>query len=159
MEILLLLLLVVSAAALYVPEIIKGRALDSPIDTISDFRRGMNALGTSSQGYRPSIDHRGVYSASGQNEPEPYVRRSPYSDYDDEDDVDFIPYPSNKARMQMETRRQRILLLLWMVALATAVTALIPSIRWIIPLHIVVLLLLAGYTLMVVILPGRDRRR
>jgi hypothetical protein len=156
LEILLLLLLLVGAGVIFLPEILKERALDSPVDTISDFKRGMTVLATSTHNQKPSA---GRYYASVGGDPEPYVRRSHYTDRDDFPTEDFIPYPSNKARAEMETRRSRIIALLLVITLATGILAIIPSIRWIIPLHIAMLLILAIYIGLVILLPHYDRHR
>lgn len=161
MEILLLLLLVVVAAVLYLPEIIKERALDSPLDTVSDFRRGMTALAVSTSNYKPSREGMTFYSPSS-NDPEPYFRQRSYDDYDssyEDYDSEFIPYPSNKARAQMQTRRQRIMVVLLIVALGTGIMTLVPNLKWILPLHIGVLVILAGYALLVILLPYYNRYR
>jgi len=42
---------------------------------------------------------------------------------------------------------------LLIIALGTGILTLIPKIRWIIPIHIAVLLMLAGYLLLVMLLP------
>lgn len=158
MEILLLLLLMVSAAALYLPEILKERALDSPVDTVSEFRRGMTAIAVSTHNYQP-----GMYSYSprgGGGEPEPYVRRNHYRETEFESDSgdDFIPYPSNRAKAEMETRRQRIMVILWIIALGTGILTLLSSLEWMIPVHIAILVLLAGYTMLAVVLPHYNKR-
>ena len=58
----------------------------------------------------------------------------------------------------METRRQRIMVTLLIIALGTGILTLIPKIRWIIPIHITVLVVLAGYSLLVMLLPYYERR-
>lgn len=159
MEILLLLLLMVSAAALYLPEILKERALDSPLDTVSEFRRGMTAIAVSTHNYQP-----GMYSYSprgGGGEPEPYIRRNQYRDAELDrgfEDDDIIPYPSNRAKAEMETRRQRVMVILWIIALGTGILTLLSSLKWMIPVHIVILVLLAGYTMLAVVLPHYNKR-
>jgi len=161
LEILLLLLLMISVAVLYLPSIMKERALGSPLDTVSDFRRGMLALASSTRRIGPRMARRYDYSPSSQNEPEPYFRRSRYGDDADyareEDSEDFIPYLSNKSQALMETRRQRIMMSLLIVALGTGILALIPKLKWILPIHVVVLVLLATYTLLVIFLPYYNR--
>jgi hypothetical protein len=159
LEILLLLLLLVSAGVIFLPGILKERVLGSPIDTISDFRRGMIALAISTHNYKPA--QRSYYaSASGGSDPEPYVRRSYYSDQDNAHyDDDFMPYPSNKAKGEMETRRNRIIALLLVVTLSTGICAIVPKLRWIIPLHIMMLLVLTIYIGLVILLPHYERRR
>ena len=154
MEILLLLLLLLVAGLLFLPEFLKERVLDSPVDTVSDFRRGMAALAVSTHNYG-----RGHYAYSS-GDPEPYVnvRRSHYTEQID-DSEDFIPYPSTRARHEMVTRRNRVLALLLVVVLATGIMALIPSIKWIIPLHIIMLVILAGYIALAILMPHADRRR
>lgn len=158
MEILLLLLLLVVAGAVFLPDMLKERVLDSPVDTISDFRRGMIALAISTRNDRPK---QGAYYAVAGGEPEPYVRRSSYS-RDRENDYleeEFIPYPTNKARAEMVNRRNRIIALLLVVTVATATLAVIPSLRWIIPVHLVLLLILAIYIGLSILLPHYDNRR
>jgi len=45
------------------------------------------------------------------------------------------------------------------IALGTGIMTLIPRIRWIIPIHIAVLVMLAGYLLLVMFLPYYASRR
>ncbi len=156
MEILLLLLLVASAGVFFLPDILRERTLDSPIDTISDFKRGMTVLAVSTHNYEPA---RGQYYASAGGQPESYVRRGSYSDRDDSSDSEIMPYPRNKVHAEMETRRSRIIALLLVVTLATGIAAIIPGIRWIIPVHITMLLILAIYIGLVILLPNFERRR
>jgi len=70
LEILLLVLLAASVAVIFVPELMKERSLDSPIDTITDFRRGMVALAIST--------HNSERYRAQRYEPEPYFRRNQY---------------------------------------------------------------------------------
>lgn len=156
MEILLLLLLLVVAGALFLPDILKEHVLGSPVDTISDFKRGMMALAISTHNYNPGD---GAYYSSV-NEPEPYVRRGSYpkeTGYDNEED--FIPYPSNKARAEMVNRRNRIIALLLVVTVITGILAVVPSLRWIIPLHLGLLLIMAIYIGLSILLPHYETRR
>lgn len=157
MEILLLLLLMLSAGLLFVPGFLKERALDSPVNTVSDFRRGMAALAISTHNYKRS----GQYMYSRSSEPEPYVnvRRSHYTEQVDDHSESFVPYPSTRRQHQMETRRNRVIALLLVVALATGIMAIIPSLKWIIPVHIVMLVILAGYIALAILLPHAERRR
>jgi len=152
MEILLLLLLMLSAGLLFLPEFLKERVLDSPVNTVTDFRRGMDALAVSTHNYG-----RGHYAYSS-GDPEPYVRRSHYTEQIDDSD-DFIPYPSTRARHEMVTRRNRVLAMLLVVVLATGIMALVPSLKWIIPLHIILLVILAGYIALAILMPHAERRR
>ncbi|HEY5494344.1 MAG TPA: hypothetical protein VIK15_07100 [Candidatus Anoxymicrobiaceae bacterium] len=152
MEILLLLLLMLSAGLLFLPEFLKERVLDSPVNTVTDFRRGMAALAVSTHNYG-----RGHYAYSS-GDPEPYVRRSHYTEQIDDSD-DFIPYPSTRARHEMVTRRNRVLAMLLVVVLATGIMALVPSLKWIIPLHIILLVILAGYIALAILMPHAERRR
>ncbi len=157
MEILLLLLLLAVAGAIFLPDMLKERVLDSPVDTISDFRRGMMALAISTHNYRPT---RGAYYSVAGNEPEPYVKRSSFpreNDYYEEDE--FIPYPSNKARAEMVNRRNRIIALLLVITVATAILAIIPGLHWILPVHLVLLLIMAIYISLSILLPHYERRR
>lgn len=158
MEIILVLLLLIGAGALLLPDILRERVLDSPVDTISDFRRGMTALAVSTHNYKPV---RGGYyfSAPGGGEPDPYVRRSYYPEHDDNYEDDFVPYPSNKGRAEMETRRSRIIALILVAALGTGVLALIPKLRWVIPLHLVILVILAAYIGLAILLPHYEKHR
>ena len=153
MEILLLALLVISAGVIIVPQVLRQRAADSPLDSVTDFHRGMSALAISTRQYEQRVKEQQYLRAERQGDTEPYVRRSQYGEYEEKDDDDFIPYPSNKAHVEMETRRQRIMVTLLIIALGTGILTLIPKIRWIIPIHIAVLLMLAGYLLLVMILP------
>jgi len=150
----LLALLVISAGVIIVPQVLRQRAADSPLDTVTDFHRGMSALAISTKQYEQRVKGQQYVRAERQGDTEPYVRRSQYGEYEEEyDDDDFAPYPSNKARVEMETRRQRIMVTLLIIALGTGILTLIPKIRWIIPIHIAVLLMLAGYLLLVMLLP------
>ncbi|MBU4239966.1 MAG: hypothetical protein KKE79_09125 [Actinobacteria bacterium] len=161
MEIILLLLLMVSAGVFFLPGILKERALNSPLNTVSDFRRGMTALAISTNEPDRVVEQTCYsYSARGQNDPEPYIRRRDYVEYEETDlDEDFIPYPSNKARAAMETKQHRIIALLLIVALGTGIASLFPSLGWIIPLHIAILVILAAYTFVVILLPSYNRQR
>lgn len=152
MEILLLLLLMLTAGLVFLPEFLKERVLDSPVNTVTDFRRGMAALAVSTHNYG-----RGHYAYSS-GDPEPYVRRSHYTEQIDDSD-DFIPYPSTRARHEMVTRRNRVLAMLLVVVLATGIMALVPSLKWIIPLHIILLVILAGYIALAILMPHAERRR
>lgn len=154
LEILLLLLLMLGAGVVFLPGFLKERSLDSPLETVSDFRRGMTALAVSTHNHQP----RGQYFARA-SEPEPYVRRGHYSDHLDERSEEFVPYPSTRARADMETRRNRVLAMLLVLALTTAIIALIPNMKWIIPLHIVVLVILASYIALAILVPHTQRRR
>jgi hypothetical protein len=158
LEILLLVLLVVGAGILIVPQVLRQRVLDSPLDTITDFHRGMTALAPSTREYEPRVKGRYFMGSNSQSDREPYVRRSSYGEREDDYDEDIIPYPSNRARIDMETRRQRIMVTLLIIALGTGILTLIPKIRWIIPIHITVLVVLAGYSLLVMLLPYYERR-
>jgi len=151
MEILLLLLLMLAGGLLFLPEFLKERVLDSPVNTVTDFRRGMAALAVSTHNY-------GGHYAYSSGDPEPYVRRSHYTEQID-DSEDFIPYPSTRARHEMVTRRNRVLALLLVVVLATGIMSLIGSLKWIIPLHIVLLVILAGYIALAILMPHAERRR
>ncbi|PKQ27650.1 MAG: hypothetical protein CVT63_06870 [Candidatus Anoxymicrobium japonicum] len=154
MEILLLLFLVLGAGVVFLPEFLKERELNSPVDTVSDFQRGMMTLALSTHTYQP----RGHYH-SQTSESEPYFRRSRYTEqFDDAPDI-FVPYPSNKARINMETRRNRILGLLLIVVLSTAIMGLIPGLKWIIPLHIGILTILAIYIALAILVPHKEIRR
>lgn len=162
MEILLLLLLLVVAGALYLPEILKERTLDSPLHTVSDFHRGMNALAWSTHhGPDGSPDgSRGYYqSVYGQNEPEPYVRRSRY-EYDSAGYPEEItPYPVNRARRQMEARRHRVIAALLMIEIAAGILALFPSLGWMVPVLLGLTVITAGYIFLTVLNPGGSGRR
>lgn len=154
MEIFLLLLLMITAGAFFLPGILKERALDSPIDTISDFRRGMTALAISTH------NHDNLYFSHGQEETESYFRRREYrGEFEDDYYEDVIPYPRNKARAEMEVRRHRITAGLLIVVLASGIASLIPGLDWVLPFHIAMLVLLAGYIFLVILLPGYNRRR
>lgn len=160
MEIILLLLLLVVAGALYLPEILKERTLDSPLHTVSDFHRGMHALALSTHHNDATGGNQGYYYSSyGQNEPEPYIRRGRYEDHDDGKPEDFIPYPTNRARIQMEQRRHRVIAILLVMELATGIMALFPTMRWIVPVAVGIVVITAGYIFLTVLLPGRGRRR
>lgn len=160
MEVLLLLVLLIGAGALLMPGFLRERILDSPVDTISDFRRGMTALAISTHNYKPIKS--GYYLSSTGGDPEPYVRRSSYGSFDEEpyreDREDMVPYPSNRTRAYMETRRSRIIAILLVVTLFTGICAIIPNLRWIIPFHLTMLLVLAIYIGLVILLPHYERR-
>jgi len=161
LEIILLLLLVVGAGGVFLPGILKERALDSPLDTVSDFRYGMAVLGISTNGSDRVLEQTySSHSTRGQNDPEPYFRRNSFVEHEDEPlDEEFMPYPSNKAHASMVTKQHRIIALLLIVALGTGIAALFPGLKWIIPFHIAILVILAAYTFMVVLLPSYDRQR
>lgn len=154
MEILLLLLLMLAAGLLFVPGFLKERMLDSPVSTVSDFKRGMTALAVSTHNYSPNN-----YLYSRSSEPEPYIRRSHYTEQLDDHSEDFVPYPTNKRHAEMEARRNRVIALLLLLALSTGIIALIPKVKWIIPLHIVILIVLAGYIALAILLPHAQSRR
>ncbi len=156
MEILLLLLLMLIAGLFFIPGFLKERALGSPVDTVSDFRRGMTALAVSTHNYKPSRN----YAYSRSPEPEPYVnvRRSHYTEQLDDHADSFVPYPSARRHKEMETRRNRVIALLLVIALATGIMAIIPGIKWIIPVHIVVLVVLAGYIALALLMPRSEQR-
>jgi len=59
----------------------------------------------------------------------------------------------------MIARRNRIIASLVTVALATGILILIPKLRWLIPLHVVVLIITAGYIFLVILKPQFDGRR
>ena len=154
-------LLVVGAGVLFLPGILKERALDSPLDTVSDFRYGMAVLGISSNGSDRILEQTySSHSARGQNDPEPYFRRNSFVEQEDEPlDEEFMPYPSNKAHASMVTKQHRIIALLLIVALGTGIAVLFPGLKWIIPFHIAILVILAAYTFVVVLLPSYNRQR
>lgn len=159
MEILLLLLLVVGAAVIFLPEVFREKALDSPLDTVSDFRRGMTALALSAEGYESNMNRHYGYQPRTHNEPEPYVRRNDYGGTWEAEEREIVPYPSNRSRVQMEVRRQRIMIAFLMIALATGIVALVPSLDWMLPVHIAILVIFAAYSLLVVLLPHQNRYR
>ena len=157
MEILLLLLLLVAAGALLLPGLLKEHELDSPLSTVSDFRRGMTALAPGTHNLKPASGH--YYLSAPEGGSEPYVRRSSYSDKAEESNEEgFVPYPSNRARTEMETRRGRIIAVLLAITLATGICALIPKLRWIMLLHLSMLLILSIYIGLVILLPYYDNR-
>ena len=148
-------LLAASVAVIFVPELMKERSLQSPIDTVSDFRRGMAALAISTHNYRSGS------SPAQKYEPEPYFKQNHYgSGYSSDDGVgeEVIPYPRTRRHMESETRKHRILVTMWIIVLSTSFLTLIPKLRWVIPLHIVLLVLLAAYSMAVIILPYYRRR-
>jgi hypothetical protein len=164
LEVLLLILLLAVAAVILLPDILKERTLQSPLNTVSDFHRGMHALAasthTAARGIGGETDHAGYYYSVYGDNPEPYVRRSQYSDsHDDPYADDFVPYPRSRARSEMIARRNRIIASLVTVALATGILILIPKLRWLIPLHVVVLIITAGYIFLVILKPQFDGRR
>jgi hypothetical protein len=117
----------------------------------------MVALAISTHNYKPG--RTGYYFSSGGGDPEPYVRRSSYSTSEEQTyQDDIVPYPTNRARAEMETRRSRIIAILLMVTLVTGICAIIPNLRWIIPLHLTMLLVLAIYIGLVILLPHYERR-
>jgi len=60
--------------------------------------------------------------------------------------------------VEAETRRNRILVTMWVVVLATSFLMLVPSLKWVIPLHITLLVLLAVYSIAVIVLPSYRKR-
>lgn len=161
MEILLLLLLLIVAGALYLPEILKERILDSPLHTVSDFHRGMDALAWSTHHSPAGSPGRGqgcYQSVYSQNEPEPYVRRGRYDYADGGYDEDFVPYPVNRARMQMEKRRHRVIAILLVLELVAGVMALFPTLGWMVPVMFGLTAITAGYIFLTILGPGGNRR-
>ncbi|MBN1290131.1 MAG: hypothetical protein JXA49_10910 [Actinobacteria bacterium] len=155
MEFFLLLLVAVIAVWLFVPELIRNYEVNSPINTISDFHKEMVALAVSTDNFKTG---RYNYSPPGERNPEPYVRHGTFDSSDNKGDDEFIPYPSDRNSNLMETRRNQITALLLIFALATGITILIPSFRWVIPLHISALVLLSGYMCLTMLLPFITRR-
>lgn len=90
MEVLLLLIFLAFAGTLLLPELLKEKIFDSPVDSISDFRRGMTVLAANTNEYRHAV---GEYYASS-------TERSAYyggyggaaGDYDDYDDDPYRDY-------------------------------------------------------------------
>jgi hypothetical protein len=163
LEVLLLILLLVVAVAVFLPDILRERMLESPLDTISDFHRGMRALAWSTHNTDPRTEagyaRNGLYySTGGHNDPEPYVRRSQYQDRLDEYSDDFIPYPRNRARMEMIARRNRIIAALLVVVLSTGILVLVPKLKWVIPLHVFILVVMSIYIFVVILRPQNGRR-
>lgn len=158
MEILLLLLLLASAGLLYLPEVLKERTLDSPLDTVSDFRRGMSAIATSTHNYQPGFDGKVYYSPMRDSGTEPYIKINSFSSAD-EDSGDFAPYIRSHSHEEMLTRQKRIIALLLIVMLGTGIAAAIPSLRWVVPLHLAVLVITAGYIFLVMMMPRQRRPR
>jgi hypothetical protein len=158
LEILFLLLLLIGAGALFLPSVLRERSMDSPLSTVSDFRRGMSALAPSTSNFKPAS--RNYYFSAPGGESEPYVRRRSYGEPDrDFYEEDIVPYPSRSSRSEMQARRSRIIAVLLAITLATGICAIIPKLRWIIPLHLAMLLILAIYIGLVILLPfynGRD---
>lgn len=143
---------------LYLPDILKDRALDSPLETVSEFKRGMMALAIGTHNLRPQVTTRNTRVS----EPEPYVRRNEYLYDDDEFEYEkdeIIPYPRNRARAEMIARRKRITLILLVITLGTGILTLIPGLRWVIPIHVVFLIILALYIFAAILLPGYERYR
>lgn len=161
MEILLLLLLLIVATALYLPEILKERTLDSPLDTISDFHRGMNALALSTHNMDHTAGERPGYYYAGQDsyQQEPYVRRSRYADHEEDFEDEITPYPMNRARYEMRTRRHRIIAVLLILELTSGILSLLPSFSWMLPVTVALIVISAGYIFLAVLLPGRERPR
>ncbi|MBN2169242.1 MAG: hypothetical protein JW738_08360, partial [Actinobacteria bacterium] len=124
--------------------------VNSPINTISDFHKEMVALAVSTNNFNRG---RYNYSPPGERNPEPYVRHGSFESDTSTTDDEFVPYPSDRNHNLMETRRNQITALLLIFALATGITILIPSFRWIIPLHISALVLLSGYVFLSMLLP------
>jgi hypothetical protein len=157
LEILLLLLLLVAAGVLLLPGMLKERELDSPLSTVSDFRRGMTALAPGTQNSKAA--HGQYYLGTSEGDSEPYVRRGSYGDeVEKSHEEGFVPYPSSRARTEMETRRGRIIAVLLTVTLATGICALIPKLRWIMLLHVTMLLVLSIYIGLVILLPYYENR-
>jgi hypothetical protein len=152
LEILFLLLLLVGGGALFLPTVLRERSVDSPLSTVSDFRRGMSALATSTNNYKHAS--RNYYFSAPGGESEPYVRRSSYREPDrDPYEEDIVPYPSSRSRSEMHARRSRIIAVLLAITLTTGICAIIPKLHWIIPLHLAMLLILAIYIGLVILLP------
>ncbi|MDD5748091.1 MAG: hypothetical protein PHP64_03415 [Actinomycetota bacterium] len=161
MELMLLLLVVLGAAVLYLPEIIRERVFDSPLESVSDFKRGMMALSTSTHGYK----FQSPYEPSPQigNGPEPYIKRNftnyEGDDYDEYSDDEIIPYPRNRAKVEMIRKRKRITLLLLALTMGTGILIIIPRFRWAIPIHVAILVILACYILLALSAQDYERYR
>ena len=154
MDIAILVIFVAVLGAVFLPELLRQRVLDSPLQTVSEFRRGMAALQTSIHSSQIS----GMKEFNTQEEVEPYVRRNVYqSDYKEDFEEEFIPYPRDRARAQMEARRHRIIAILTLLTLGTGISIAAPSLRWMIPVHIVMLVLLCTYLLLAILLPYYNR--
>jgi hypothetical protein len=152
LEILLLLLLLVGAGALLLPGVFKERTMDSPLSTVSDFRRGMTALATSTDNYKSASRH--YYLSAPGGDSEPYVRRGSYRNREERlSEEDIVPYPSSRTHSEMQARRSLIIAVLLAITLATGICALIPSLHWVILLHLSMLLILAIYIGLVMLLP------
>lgn len=154
MEIVLILLVAAVAILFLVPDLVKSYELNSPLETISNFHREMGTLAASTNHYDKNKYYYTPYEGP---EPEPYVRQSYFEPEDSRIDDDFIPYPSNKNRAAMEARRNQITALLMVICLGTGVLALVPSMRWAIPLHFVMLLTLVSYISIGILLPTFKR--
>lgn len=150
----MLVIFVAVLGAVFLPEILRQRVLDSPLQTVSEFRRGMAALQVSTDS--PQIPKGKELNI--QEEVEPYVRRNVYqSSYGDDSEGEFIPYPRDRARAQMEARKHRIIAVLTLLTLGTGISIVAPSLRWMIPVHIVMLVLLCAYLFLAILLPYYNR--
>lgn len=154
MELILILLVATVAVLLLVPEMVKNYELNSPLDTISNFHREMGTLAATTDHYDKN---RYYYTPYEGPEPEPYVRQGYFEPDDSNVEDDFVPYPSNRNRIAMETRRNQITALLMFVALGTGVLALVPSMKWALPLHFVMLLVFVVYVSLGILLPSFRR--
>ncbi len=159
MEVLMLLILLAAVGALFLPGILRTKVLNSPLQTVTNFRRGMLALATQTRGSR-SEKHGGVMYKSRDSL---YASTYPEEEWEDDEDYyndsDITPYPQSHRGITAETRRQRIIVCLLGTALFTGIMALVPSMKWIIPFHFIVLVILAIYFLLVMLLPHYYRER
>lgn len=154
MEYFILFLLIIILSVHYLPEFLRERALNSPLETVHEFHRGMIALGFSVMRKEPHrrvnmTDYQSTYRTGrylGYNNP----------GYDDSlYEGDFIPYPRNRARTEMRIKRQRILAVLFLMLFATLMPCLIGAARWFIFVHAAVLALSAVYVFLVLIMCER----
>jgi len=145
LEFLILLLLVIILSAHYLPEFLRQRALDSPLETINEFHRSMSALEFSTANLKTGIQLQGAQYQS--NRPAGRYLRQGYPGYDDSlYEGDFIPYPRNRAQIEMRIRRQRVLAVLFLILFGTLIPCLMGAARWFIFLHAGVFLLTSVYT-------------
>ncbi len=105
LEVLMLLILLVAVGALFLPGILRDKLLNSPLQTVSNFRRGMLALATQTQG-RKLRKHGGVIYKARENlysSSYPEEEWAEYEDYESESDI--VPYPQSHRGVSAETRR------------------------------------------------------
>ncbi len=154
MEYFILALLIIILSVHYLPELLRQRALNSPLETVHEFHKGMATLGFSVIKQIPRnrinmADYQTTHQAGR------YLRDYNHGYDDSLYEGDFIPYPRNRARTEMRIKRQRILAVLFLMLFATLIPCLMGAAPWLIYVHAVVLVLSAVYVFLALIICER----